>query len=102
MTVQEIDKIIISRTDNTYIAQVRNDSIVTLNTDNDMLEVLKEYWEDITALFNKKKGEDVLPPHQKQDHKIKLELGIKPTKQPIYLLSLEKLEALRTYLNKNR
>ena len=43
MTVQEIDKIIISRTDNTYIAWIRNDSIVTPNTDNNMSEVLEEY-----------------------------------------------------------
>ena len=102
MTVQEIDKIIISRTDNAYIAQVKNDSIVTPNTDNNISEVPEEHREDITALFNKKEGEDALPPHQEQDHKIKLKPGIKPTKQPIYPLSPEKLEALRTYLDENR
>ena len=63
MTVQEMDEITISRIDNAYIAWVRNDSIVTLNTDNDMLEVLKKYWEDTVALFSKEEGEDVLPPH---------------------------------------
>ena len=62
----------------------------------------EEHREDITALFSEKEGEDVLPPHQEWDHKIKLEPGIKPIKQPIYPLSPEKLEALRTYLNKNR
>ena len=102
MTVQEIDKIIISRTDNAYIAQVKNDSIITPNIDNNILEVLEEYQEDMVALFNKKEDKDALPPHQEQDYKIKLELGIKPTKQPIYPLSLKKLEVLRTYLNENR
>ena len=97
-----MDKIIISRIDNAYIAWVRNDSIVTLNTDNDILEVLEEYQEDVIALFSEEEGEDVLPPHQEWDHEIKLELGTKPIKQPIYPLSPEKLEVLRTYLNENR
>ena len=43
MIIQEINEIIISKIDNTYIAWVKNDSIVTLNTDNDILEVLEEY-----------------------------------------------------------
>ena len=64
MTIQEMDEIAISRIDNTYIAWVKNDSIITPNTDNNMSEVLKEHWEDIIALFNKEEGEDVLPPHQ--------------------------------------
>ena len=67
-----------------------------------MLEVLEEYRKDIITLFNEEEGEDALPSHQEWDYKIKLKLGIKPTKQPIYPLSLEKLEVLRTYLNKNR
>ena len=67
-----------------------------------MLEVPEEYREDIVALFNKEEGEDVLPLYQEQDHKIKLKSGIKPIKQLIYLLSPEKLEALRTYLDENR
>ena len=102
MTVQEMDEIAISRTDDAYIAWVRNDSIVTPNTDNDMLEVPEEHREDTAALFSEKEGKDTLPPHQEWDYKIKLEPGTKPTKQPIYPLSPEKLEALRTYLNKNR
>ena len=53
-------------------------------------------------LFSEEEGEDALPPHQEWDHKIKLELDIKLTKQPIYPLSPEKLEALRTYLNETR
>ena len=61
MTVQEIDEIIISRIDNTYIAWVRNDSIINLNIDNDMLKVPEEHREDVVALFNKEEGEDVLP-----------------------------------------
>ena len=61
MTVQEMDEIIISRIDNAYIAWVKNDSIVTPNIDNDMLEVPEEYQEDIIILFNKEKGEDALP-----------------------------------------
>ena len=77
MTVQEINQITISRTDNAYIAQVRNDSIIIPNTDNDILEVLKEHREDTTALFNKEEGKDVLPPYQEWDHKIKLKLDIK-------------------------
>ena len=77
MTIQEIDKITISRTDNTYIAQVRNDSIITLNTDNDILEVPEEHREDIAALFNKEEGKDTLPPHQEWDYEIKLEPGIR-------------------------
>ena len=64
MTVQEIDEIAISRTDNTYITWVRNDSIITPNIDNDILEVPEEYREDIVALFSEEEGEDVLPPHQ--------------------------------------
>ena len=102
MTIQEINKITTSRTDNAYITQVRNDSIITPNTDNNILEVLEEHQEDTAALFNKKKGEDALPPHQEWDYKIKLEPGIKLIKQPIYPLSPEKLEVLRTYLNENR
>ena len=102
MTVQEIDEIVISRTDDAYIAQVKNDFIITLNIDNDMLEVPEEYQEDMTALFSEEEGKDILPPYQEQDHEIKLELGTKPTKQPIYPLSPEKLEVLRTYLNENK
>ena len=77
MTVQEIDEIIISRIDDAYITQVKNDSIVTLNIDNNISEVLKEYWEDIITLFSEEEGEDVLPPYQEWDYEIKLELGIK-------------------------
>ena len=99
MIIQEIDKIVISRINNTYIAQVKNDSIITLNIDNDILEVLEEYREDIITLFNKKKGEDILPSYQEQDYKIKLKLNIKLIKQPIYPLSLEKLEVLWIYPN---
>ena len=66
-----------------------------------MSEVPEEHREDITALFSKEEGEDVLPSHQEWDYEIKLEPGIKPTKQPIYPLNPEKLEVLRTYLNKN-
>ena len=102
MTIQEIDEIATSRIDNAYIAWVRNDSIVTPNIDNTMLEVPEEYQENMIALFSEEEGEDILTPYQEWDHEIKLELGIKPTKQPIYPLSLEKLEVLRTYLNKNR
>ena len=80
MTVQEMDEIIISRIDDTYITQVKNDSIVTLNIDNDISEVPEEHREDMVALFSKEEGEDVLPPYQEWDHKIKLKLGIKPTK----------------------
>ena len=64
MTVQEIDKIAISRTDDAYIAWVKNDSIVTLNINNDISEVPEEHREDIIALFSKEEGKDVLPPHQ--------------------------------------
>ena len=67
-----------------------------------MLKVPEEHWENTVALFNKEEGKDVLPPHQEWDHKIKLELGTKLIKQLIYPLSPEKLEVLRTYLNKNR
>ena len=80
MTVQEINKIIISKTDNAYIVWVRNNSIVTPNIDNNISEVPEEYQEDMITLFNKEEGKDVLPSYQKQDHKIKLESGIKPTK----------------------
>ena len=80
MTVQEIDKIATSRIDDAYIAWVRNDSIVTPNIDNDILEVPEEHQKDTTALFSEEEGEDILPPHQEWDHKIKLELDIKPTK----------------------
>ena len=89
-----MDEIVISRIDNTYIAWVKNDSIVTPNIDNDILEVPEEHREDMVALFSKEEGKDVLPPHQEWDYKIKLELDIKLTKQPIYPLSPEKLEVL--------
>ena len=56
-----MNKIIISRIDNTYIAWVKNDSIITPNINNDMLEVSEEYREDIIVLFNKEEGENVLP-----------------------------------------
>ena len=42
-----------------------------------MLEVPKEHREDTVTLFNKEKGEDILPSYQKWDYKIKLEPGIK-------------------------
>ena len=67
-----------------------------------MSEVPEEHQEDVVALFSEEEGEDALPSYQKWDYKIKLEPGIKLTKQPIYPLSPEKLEVLRTYLNKNR
>ena len=67
-----------------------------------MLEVPEEHREDIITLFSKEESEDALPPYQEWNHKIKLKPDTKPTKQPIYPLSLEKLEALRTYLNENR
>ena len=62
----------------------------------------KEHREDTVTLFSEEEGKDALPPYQEWDYEIKLELGIKLTKQPIYPLSPEKLEVLRTYLNKNR
>ena len=61
MTIQEIDKIVISRIDNTYIAWVKNDSIITPNINNDILEVPEEYQEDTVTLFSEKEGEDILP-----------------------------------------
>ena len=63
MTVQEINKIATSRTDDAYIAWVRNDSIITLNTDNNISEVPKEHQEDTAALFSEEEGKDALPPH---------------------------------------
>ena len=92
----------IFKIDDTYIAWVRNDSIITSKTDNDISEVLEEYQEDIITLFNKKDSKNVLPSYQEWDYKIKLKLNTKLTKQPIYPLSLKKLEALQTYLNNNR
>ena len=80
MTIQEMNEIIIFRIDDTYIAWVKNDSIVTPNIDNNILEVPEEHREDTVTLFSEKEGKDILPPHQEQDHKIKLELNIKPTK----------------------
>ena len=38
-----MDKIIIFRIDNAYIAWVKNDSIITLNIDNNILEVPEEH-----------------------------------------------------------
>ena len=80
MTIQEMDEIAIFRTDDAYIAWVRNNSIITPNTDNDISEVLEEHQEDITAVFSEEEGEDILPSHQEWDHKIKLESGTKSTK----------------------
>ena len=52
-------------------------------------------------LFKEEDNFIALSEHQEQDYKIKLKPDIKPTKKPINLLSIEKLKALRTYLNKN-
>ena len=64
MTIQEINKIIISKIDNTYIAWVKNDFIITLNINNNISEVPEEYQKDTVTLFNKKKGKDILPSYQ--------------------------------------
>ena len=45
-----------------------------------MLEVPEEHQEDTVTLFSKEEGKDALPPHQEQDHEIKLESDIKPIK----------------------
>ena len=67
-----------------------------------MSEVPEEHREDVVALFSEEEGENTLPPYQEWDYKIKLKLSTKPIKQPIYPLSPEKLEVLRTYLDENR
>ena len=61
MTIQEIDKIVIFKINNAYIAWVKNDFIITLNINNDILEVPEEYQENIITLLNKEEGKNVLP-----------------------------------------
>ena len=43
MIIQEIDKIIIFKIDNTYIAWVRNDSIINPNIDINISELPEEH-----------------------------------------------------------
>ena len=52
-------------------------------------------------MFTAVKDQDALPKHQEWDHEIKIMEGCTPTKQPIYPLSPQKLDALREYLEEN-
>src|SRR5690606_14639466 len=52
------------------------------------------------ALFDKKAA-DILPDHQPWDHTIPLQPDTTPTYGPIYGLSENELETLRTYLDEN-
>ena len=64
------------------------------------ISIPKEY-KDFKELFTAVKDQDALPKHQEWDHEIKIIEGCKPTKQPIYPLSPQKLDALREYLEEN-
>ena len=61
--------------------------------------LLIEYY-DFVPLF-KKAVADILPLHQKYDHKITLEEGFTPPFGPIYSLSISELKALREWLDEN-
>ena len=52
-------------------------------------------------LLFKKAVADVLPLHQKYDHKITLEEGFTPLFGPIYSLSIPELKALKEWLDEN-
>lgn len=58
-------------------------------------------YKEFEELFREESDQEALPEHQSWDHEIKLMEGKEPTKQAIYPLSAEKLEALRTYLEEN-
>ncbi len=60
----------------------------------------KEY-QEYKILFEEESDQEALPKHQSWDHEIKLVDGKEPTKQSIYPLSAEKLDALRQYLEEN-
>ena len=64
------------------------------------LSIPKEY-SKYEGLFVDKDDVNALPKHQEWDHKIKIEEGKSPSKQPIYPLSPQKLDALREYLEEN-
>ena len=60
-------------------------------------EIPEEYLKDFPKLF-RETTETVLPRHTPYDHKIPLKPGTSPPNRPLYLLSGEKLAALREYL----
>ena len=62
---------------------------------------LLEEYEDFTELFVNEASEKTLSAHQSWDHKILIIEDKMSEKTSIYSLSLEKLEALHTYLNEN-
>ena len=64
------------------------------------ISIPKEY-KDFEELFTAVKDQDTLLKHQEWNHEIKIMKGCIPMKQHIYSLSLQKLDALREYLEKN-
>ena len=62
--------------------------------------ISKEY-RDFAELFADEVSGKALSKHQSWDHKILIQEEKAPEKTLIYLLSSEKLEVLRTYLDEN-
>ncbi len=65
-----------------------------------IVKISKEY-QKYKILFEKESDQEALLKHQSWDHEIKLINDKKLTKQFIYSLSAEKLDALQQYLKKN-
>ena len=65
-----------------------------------IVEISKEY-QKYKILFEKESNQETLLKHQSWDHEIKLINDKKLTKQFIYSLSTEKLDALQQYLKEN-
>ena len=63
--------------------------------------ILSEEYRDFTELFADETSEETLLAYQSWDYKILIVKDKTLEKTAIYLLSLEKLEALWTYLDKN-
>src|SRR5947209_7717533 len=72
------------------------------NCRSDLSKDIPSEYKDFEELFQEESDEEALVEHQPWDHEIKLKEGKTPTKQKIYPLSEDKLEALRTYLEENR
>ena len=54
-----------------------------------------------SQIFENDKTENALPPHKSWDHEIFLKLKKKPTFEPIWFMSEEKLKVMQDYLHLN-
>ena len=105
-TVYQIDRLIKEydqEKDRLYATRLRHGSKHEKEEESEKEKIkrlLPKEYHDFVPLF-KKAIADVLPPHQKYDHKITLEEGFTPPFGPIYSLSITELKALREWLDEN-